>query len=160
MWLPRWRRSAASRRAPALMPSAVAASSRENTIRSAEIRFIGKLARSIGQSIIMSVNSLKSGKYRTMSPIAVIRAGGKDPYSAPAVGSESHYGIPRGSCSRLARELEAALRNRAIKMLLLSSPAGFHKQGVRNEIQVGSGVGRALTTRTSELCYSHAPGSL
>lgn len=40
-----------------------------------------------------------------------------------------------------ARELEGALRKRAAKMLLVCTPTGLEKQGVRNEIQIGSDLG-------------------
>lgn len=43
-----------------------------------------------------------------------------------------------------ARELEKALRNRAIKMLLVCTPNGLDKQGVRNEIEIGAGLSRQL----------------
>src|SRR4051794_1540582 len=43
-----------------------------------------------------------------------------------------------------ARELEHALRNRAVKMLLVATPRALDKQGVRNEIQIGSDVGKQL----------------
>jgi hypothetical protein len=43
------------------------------------------------------------------------------------------------------RRLEDALRNRAIKMLLVCTPAGLEKQGVRNEITIGSQVGKTLS---------------
>jgi hypothetical protein len=42
------------------------------------------------------------------------------------------------------RRLEAALRDRAIKMLLVCTPVGLAKQGVRNEITIGSQVGKNL----------------
>jgi hypothetical protein len=43
-----------------------------------------------------------------------------------------------------ARELEAALRTRAVKMLLAANPNALDKQGVRNEIQIGSDVGKQI----------------
>lgn len=43
-----------------------------------------------------------------------------------------------------ARELEVALRKRAVKMLLVCTPNGLEKQGVRNEIEIGIAVGRQL----------------
>lgn len=43
-----------------------------------------------------------------------------------------------------ARELEGALRRRAAKMLLVCTPAGLEKQGVRNEIQIASDIARQL----------------
>lgn len=42
------------------------------------------------------------------------------------------------------RRLEAALRDRAIKMLLVCTPVGLAKQGVRNEITIGSQVGKSI----------------
>lgn len=42
------------------------------------------------------------------------------------------------------RRLEETLRHRAIKMLLVCTPAGLAKQGVRNEITIGSQVGKAI----------------
>lgn len=44
-----------------------------------------------------------------------------------------------------ARDLENALRKQATKMLLVSNPGAFKKQGVRNEIQIGSDVGRNIS---------------
>jgi len=41
-----------------------------------------------------------------------------------------------------ARELETALRNRTVKMLLVCTPSGLEKQGVRNEIEIGIGLAR------------------
>lgn len=43
-----------------------------------------------------------------------------------------------------ARELEAALRNQAIKMLLVCTPSGLEKQGVRNEIEIAVGLSKKL----------------
>ncbi len=43
-----------------------------------------------------------------------------------------------------SRELEKALRQRAIKILLVCTPAGLDKQGVRNEIEVGAKLAREL----------------
>jgi hypothetical protein len=43
-----------------------------------------------------------------------------------------------------ARELESALRKRAIKMLLVCTPNGLDKQGVRNEIEIGVALSRQL----------------
>jgi len=43
-----------------------------------------------------------------------------------------------------ARKLEVALRNRAQKMLLVCTPTGLEKQGVRNEIQIGSDLSKKL----------------
>lgn len=43
-----------------------------------------------------------------------------------------------------SRELEGALRNRAFKMLLVCTPTGLDKQGVRNEIQIGSDLSKKL----------------
>lgn len=42
------------------------------------------------------------------------------------------------------RRLEDALRHRACKMLLVGTPSGVDKQGVRNEIQIAHDVGRAI----------------
>lgn len=47
-----------------------------------------------------------------------------------------------------ARKLEAALRNRAKKMLLVCTPSGLEKQGVRNEIQIGSDLSKKLDDKT------------
>lgn len=47
-----------------------------------------------------------------------------------------------------ARKLEDALRNRALKMLLVCTPTGLEKQGVRNEIQIGSDLSRKLNDKT------------
>ncbi|HRI93432.1 MAG TPA: toll/interleukin-1 receptor domain-containing protein [Accumulibacter sp.] len=46
-----------------------------------------------------------------------------------------------------ARELEGALRKRAAKMLLVCTPTGLEKQGVRNEIQIGSDLARQLNDK-------------
>lgn len=43
-----------------------------------------------------------------------------------------------------ARELEGALRQRAIKMLLVCTPSGLEKQGVRNEIEIAVNLARKL----------------
>lgn len=43
-----------------------------------------------------------------------------------------------------ARELESALRKRSIKMLLVCTPVGLEKQGVRNEIEIAVNVARQL----------------
>lgn len=43
-----------------------------------------------------------------------------------------------------ARELEGALRNQAIKMLLVCTPSGLDKQGVRNEIEIAVGLSKKL----------------
>jgi hypothetical protein len=43
-----------------------------------------------------------------------------------------------------SRELESALRQRSAKMLLVARPSALEKQGVRNEIQIGSDVGREI----------------
>lgn len=43
-----------------------------------------------------------------------------------------------------SRDLENALRHRAVKMLLAASPVATEKQGVRNEIQIATEVGNAL----------------
>lgn len=43
-----------------------------------------------------------------------------------------------------SRKLEDALRNRAAKMLLVCTAAGLEKQGVRNEIQIGSDISKKL----------------
>jgi hypothetical protein len=58
-----------------------------------------------------------------------------------------------------ARELEEALRTRAIKMLLVASPGGLDKQGVRNEIQIGSDVGKELKDREFIIPLRLAPFS-
>jgi hypothetical protein len=46
-----------------------------------------------------------------------------------------------------SRELEEALRTRAIKMLLVCTPAGLDKQGVRNEIEIASQLAAELKDR-------------
>ncbi len=46
-----------------------------------------------------------------------------------------------------SRELEEALRKRATKMLLVCTPTGLDKQGVRNEIQIGADLARELKDR-------------
>jgi hypothetical protein len=46
-----------------------------------------------------------------------------------------------------SRELEEALRKRAIKMLLVCTPTGLDKQGVRNEIEIGAELARELKDR-------------
>ena len=43
-----------------------------------------------------------------------------------------------------ARELENALRQRAVKMLLVCTPSGLEKQGVRNEIEIAVNLARKL----------------
>lgn len=43
-----------------------------------------------------------------------------------------------------ARELEGALRKRAVKMLLVCTPGGLDKQGVRNEIEIAINLARQL----------------
>jgi hypothetical protein len=42
------------------------------------------------------------------------------------------------------RKLEAAIRERAYKVLLVANPVSVAKQGVRNEIQIASDVGRRI----------------
>ncbi|HEY1215048.1 MAG TPA: toll/interleukin-1 receptor domain-containing protein [Bryobacteraceae bacterium] len=42
------------------------------------------------------------------------------------------------------RKLEDALRNRACKVLLVANPSSVNKQGVRNEIQIASDIGRRI----------------
>src|SRR5690554_2087799 len=42
------------------------------------------------------------------------------------------------------RRLEDALRNRACKVLIVGTPHGIDKQGVRNEIQIAHNVGRSI----------------
>lgn len=49
--------------------------------------------------------------------------------------------------SAWARELEEALRNRTIKMLLVCTELGLDKDGVRNEIEIGSYMSRQLNDR-------------
>lgn len=46
-----------------------------------------------------------------------------------------------------SRELEGALRQRAIKMLLVCTSAGLEKQGVRNEIEIGAQLAREINDR-------------
>ncbi len=43
-----------------------------------------------------------------------------------------------------ARELESALRKRAVKMLLVCTPSGLEKQGVRNEIEIGATLAKQM----------------
>lgn len=43
-----------------------------------------------------------------------------------------------------SRKLEDALRNRALKMLLVCTPDGLEKQGVRNEIEIGIEVSKSI----------------
>lgn len=47
-----------------------------------------------------------------------------------------------------SRKLEDALRNRAAKVLLVCTPSGLEKQGVRNEIQMASDTARKLGDKT------------
>jgi hypothetical protein len=44
-----------------------------------------------------------------------------------------------------SRKLEDALRHRAIKMLLVCTPEGLEKQGVRNEIEIATAVGKSIS---------------
>ena len=44
-------------------------------------------------------------------------------------------------------KLEEVLRTRTIKMLLVCTPAGLTKQGVRNEIEIGAQLARVLNDR-------------
>ena len=46
-----------------------------------------------------------------------------------------------------SRELEEALRLRAAKVLVVCTPSGLDKQGVRNEIEMASGLARQLGDR-------------
>jgi hypothetical protein len=46
-----------------------------------------------------------------------------------------------------SRDLEEALRKRAVKMLLVCTPAGLDKQGVRNEIEIGAQLAREFNDR-------------
>jgi hypothetical protein len=46
-----------------------------------------------------------------------------------------------------SRDLEEALRNRAVKMLLVCTPSGLDRQGVRNEIEIGAELARELNDR-------------
>src|SRR4051794_34608644 len=43
-----------------------------------------------------------------------------------------------------ARELESALRHRARKVLVVCTPVGLEKQGVRNEIEIATDLARKL----------------
>ena len=52
----------------------------------------------------------------------------------------------RGGCD-WSRELEEALRHRAAKVLLVCTAAGLDKQGVRNEIEIASVLGKQLNDR-------------
>ena len=54
-----------------------------------------------------------------------------------------------------SRELEEVLRKRTIKMLLVCTPAGLTKQGVRNEIEIGAQLAQALNDR--EFIIPHSP---
>ncbi len=47
-----------------------------------------------------------------------------------------------------SRKLEDALRKRAAKMLLVCTPTGLEKQGVRNEIQIASDLARKLDDKS------------
>lgn len=47
-----------------------------------------------------------------------------------------------------SRKLEDGLRNRAAKVLLVCTPSGLEKQGVRNEIQMASDTARKLGDKT------------
>lgn len=44
-----------------------------------------------------------------------------------------------------SRKLEEALRNRALKLLLVCTPDGLEKQGVRNEIEIATAVGKSIS---------------
>lgn len=44
-----------------------------------------------------------------------------------------------------SRKLEGALRNRALKMLLVCTPDGVEKQGVRNEIEIATAVAKSIS---------------
>ena len=46
-----------------------------------------------------------------------------------------------------ARELEGALRKRSAKVLLVCTPTGLEKQGVRNEVQIASDLARQLNDK-------------
>ena len=46
-----------------------------------------------------------------------------------------------------SRDLEEALRQRAIKMLLVCTSTGLNKQGVRNEIEIGAQIAREINDR-------------
>ena len=52
----------------------------------------------------------------------------------------------RGGCD-WSRELEEALRRRAGKVLVVCTPTGLDKDGVRNEIEIASGLGKQLGDR-------------
>jgi hypothetical protein len=56
-----------------------------------------------------------------------------------------------------ARELEGALRQRAAKMVLVCTPSGLEKQGVRNEIEIAVNLARrlAMTPSSSHCVSSH-----
>jgi len=56
-----------------------------------------------------------------------------------------------------SRELEEALRKRAIKMLLVCTPTGLDKQGVRNEIEIGTELARELKDREFVIPLRLAP---
>lgn len=43
-----------------------------------------------------------------------------------------------------SRKLEDVLRNRTLKMLLVCTPDGLEKQGVRNEIEIATAVGKSI----------------
>lgn len=43
-----------------------------------------------------------------------------------------------------ARKLEDALRHRSLKVLLVCTPLGLDKQGVRNEIEIATAVGKSI----------------
>jgi TIR domain len=47
-----------------------------------------------------------------------------------------------------ARKLESAIREKAIKVLLVGNPISVAKQGVRNEIQIATDVGRNIGDET------------
>jgi len=44
-----------------------------------------------------------------------------------------------------SRKLEDALRNRALKMLLVCTPDGLEKQGVRNEVEIATAVSKSIS---------------
>ena len=46
-----------------------------------------------------------------------------------------------------ARALEDALRNRAAKVLVVCTPVGLEKQGVRNEIEIATGIATSLSDK-------------
>lgn len=52
----------------------------------------------------------------------------------------------RGGCD-WSRELEEALRRRAAKVLVVCTPTGLDKDGVRNEIEIASGLSKQLGDR-------------